>query len=212
MDVSLQGGSRPPIVIFETRAMEDRNATIAKGRRIDREVDWAILRQPGSKDTSEQEAATWLDMLDKNPNMQKAWVAAYKEEYARWKNGQESTVTGTHINSWPAINKSQASLILAADLRTVEDLAAANEASLARIGIGSRELQNKARDFLKVANDTGKAAEELSALRAKSDGQENLIKQQAEKLAALEAKVEALTAIVPAAREAIPAESEPSFF
>ena len=211
MNVSLQGGSRPPIVIFETRAVEDRDATIAKGRRIERDADWVVVRQPGSKDTFEQEAKVWLETLDKDTNMLPAWTAAYKEEYARWKNGQEPTVTGTHINSWPAVNKSQASLILAADLRTVEDLAAANEASLARIGIGSRELQNKARDFLKVANDTGKAAEELSALRAKSDGQADLIKQQAEKLAALAAKVEALTAMAPAAREAIPAESEPSF-
>ena len=210
MNVSLQSGQRPPYVIFETRAVEDRDATIAKGRRIDREVDWVVVRQPGSKDTFEQEAAVWLGTLDKDVNMLPAWVAAYKDEYARWKNGQEPVANGTHINQWPAVNKSQASLILAANLRTVEDLATANEASLARIGIGARELQTKARDFLKVANDTGVAAEELSALRARTTGQEETIKRQAEQLAALTAKVEALAAMAPALREPIP-ESEPSF-
>lgn len=213
MSVSLQSGSRPPYVVFEVRALEDRNATIAKGCRIDRDVDFVIIRQVGSKDTAEMEAKVWLETLDKDPNMQPEWVDKFKDAYQRWKAGQEPAVDGVPVSQWPAINKAQASLLLAAQIRTVEDLAAANEAALARVGIGARELQNKAKEFLRVANDTGKAAEELAVLRARAAGQDETIATLRQQLAALAAKVDGMTAHNEdqAVARALAASSSPNF-
>ena len=195
MTVSLfQDNARPPYVIFETRSMEDRDASIAKGCRIDREVDWVTIRQVGAKDTVEKEVSVWLETLDKDPYLKPEWVAGYKNAYKAWKEGHEPTPDGTHVSQWPAINKAQASLLIAADIRTVQDLAVANEPALARVGLGARELQQKAQKWLKVAGDTGKAAEELTAMQAKAQAQESRIQSQDVRIAELTKSVEGLTA------------------
>ena len=173
MSVSLQGGNRPPYVTFEERSIEDRAQSIAKGRRVDRAVDWAILRQSGSKDNVEVEASVWLAGLDKDPNMVPLWADKFKADYERWKKGQEATPDGTHVSQWPAISKAEATTLIACNVRTVEDLASANEPTLVRIGIGARNLQNKAKEWLKVADGTGRAAEELAALRARVMAQDD---------------------------------------
>lgn len=161
-----------------------------------RSVDFAIIRPIGSKDTVEVEALIWLETLDKDPNMLPEWAAKFKSMYALWKAGQEPTPDGTHVTQWPAISKAQAQLLISADIRTVEDLAQANEQGLVRVGMGSRELQNKARAWLESAKDTGRAAEELITLRAQNKANEDKIKSQDEVIARLVANVEQLQSVL----------------
>ena len=56
---------RPPYVTFEQRAVEDRNASIAAGGMVMRDVDFVIVRQVGSKNTLEKDAAEWLADLER---------------------------------------------------------------------------------------------------------------------------------------------------
>jgi septal ring factor EnvC (AmiA/AmiB activator) len=51
----------------------------------------------------------------------------------------------------------------AINIYSVEDLADATESDFQRIGPGARDLREKARAWLKVANETGKIAAELKA-------------------------------------------------
>lgn len=176
------GGFRPPIVHFEERSIEDRTASLAAGSIQMRAIDYVILSQPGSKDTVETEAVPWLDELHKNRAFDSSWVSRVKEHYKLWKAGHEITPDGTHIRMWAAIDKGQADTLIGARILTVEDLANANEDSLRRVGIGARALQQKARAWLEAAQKTGKTAEELTLLRAKTEMQEKEIAELREKI------------------------------
>ena len=190
------GGPRPPIVHFEERSVEDRTATLAAGSIQMRAVDYVILSQPGSKDSVEKEALPWLEDLHKNKAFDPIWVSRVKEHYKLWKQGHEVTPDGTHIRMWAAVDKGQADTLIGARILTVEDLASANEDSLRRVGIGARALQQKARAWLEAAQKTGKTAEEITLLRAKTEMQEK-------EIAELRDKIRLLARAMPAKEEAV---------
>lgn len=191
MAAYLMSGSRPPFVTFEERSVEDRAATVASGCYKAKSVDYVIIQLSGSKDCVEKEALPWLADLPKNPNMQPEWVERYKAMYKAFKEGREPTPNGIHVRSWPAIDKGQADTLIGAQVLTVEDLAAANEQTLTRIGMGARGLQQKARAWLESADKNGKSAEELTALREKSAQQDQQIAELRKQLSALLNKQEA---------------------
>ena len=83
---------------------------------------------------------------------------------------------------------------------SVEDLASANEEVLARIGMGGRALKQRAIDWLTSAGSTGKASEELSALKASNENLQARNEQLETQLRELAAKVEALSGDKPAAK------------
>lgn len=166
MQIAVNENSRPPYVVFQERSVEDRKATMEQGRYVARPQDWAIVRQAGSKDASEIEVNDWLDRISKNPGFPKEWVTAFKDAYAQWKKGHEPVPNGTHIRQWPQISPAQAEMITACGVLTVEDLAAANEPTLQRLGMGSRDLKSKAQAWLDSASKIGSVAEELASLRA----------------------------------------------
>lgn len=189
MSVSLLQPGRPPYVKYEERSIEDRAASQQAGRYVARSVDYVIIRQIGSKDTVEVEAVPWLSTLKNNPEMHSDWISHFHKQYDAWKSGQEITPIGTHVKTWPLISKAQCDMLLNAHLRTVEDVAGANEDSLRHVGIGSRELQQKARAWLETSAGSGKAAQELVAQRV-------TIEDQNERLAALTKLVSELQATI----------------
>lgn len=189
MSVSLMQAGRPPYVKFEERSFEDRAESQKAGRMIMKSVDFVIIRQTGSKDTVEKDAQEWLATLKNNTDMHPDWVTQFHRQYEAYKSGQEITPIGTHVKTWPLISKSQCDMLLNANLRTVEDVAGANEDSLRHVGIGARELQQKARAWLESASANGKGAQELVAQRV-------IIDDQNEKIAALTKIVNDLQATI----------------
>jgi len=166
----------PPYVTFETRPVEDRQASIEQGRYISRDVDFAIITPRGSKDRIERIAKDWLDHITMESNQDrfsKVWVAGYKENYKLWKSGQEIPLHGTPIVSWPGLSPAQIKNFQAIRMFTVEDIAEANEETLGRMGPGSRDIKRRAENWLKAANSTGKLAESHSALEEKYEALES---------------------------------------
>jgi hypothetical protein len=163
--------AKPPYVTFEARPIEDREATIAAGHYVGKDVIYALVTPQGSKDRIEKVADDWLSDLQEAVNQDRfpmEWLRAYKGLYSDWKEGREMPVSGTAIINWPAISKSQADACLGANIRTVEDLAEANETALSYIGMGARALKERARAWVESAADTGKVAEELEKLRVQT--------------------------------------------
>lgn len=166
---------RPPYVKFEERAFEDRSASEKEGRYISVAVDFVVIRQVGSRDTVECDAQQWLKQIKKDPGFHSDWVEQFEKQYRAYKSGQEITPNGTHVKMWSTIGKAQCDMLLNANLRTVEDVAQASESALMNVGIGARELQQKARAWLATADEHGKGAQELTALRVKTEAQEGQI-------------------------------------
>jgi hypothetical protein len=160
---------RPAYVMFEVRSEEDRAASVAAGKFVGRDVNYVIITPPGSKDTVEKPADEWIAQNEKMGRLGRmpiAWVDGYKTKYEEWKKGNatDGAVSGTHIRLWPALGPSQVAQVLAANVLTVEDLAQANETTLANIGMGGRALKEKAIAWVASAKDIGVVSERINAL------------------------------------------------
>lgn len=184
--------AKPPYVVFESRAVEDRAASITAGHYVGKDVIYAIITPQGSKDRIEKLADDWLKDLEtavREDRFPALWLQSYKSIYADWKAGREIPVEGTPILTWPAVSKAQADACLNMNIRTVEDLANANEAALSGIGMGARALKQRAEAWLQSANETGKIAAEIEALRGENAAQKVTIETQQKTIAQLEGKV-----------------------
>lgn len=189
--------ARPPYVRFELRPEEDRDASIAAGSTRYRDVEFALITPAGSKDLIERRVKDWFDHLEHEVMGERfpvAWLNNYKEQFKAWKEGRELPVEGTDLRLWPAITPALLKELQGLRLRTVEDLAAANEETIRRMGMGARALKQQAVDWLKAANDIGKVAARVSSLEVRTADQEATIKTLTERNEALARENEALRA------------------
>lgn len=172
---------RPAYVRFEKRAVEDRAASIERGTYMTRDVDYALITPPYSKDCVELEAADWIRRMDEDVQggrLPSNWRDKYKEAYAAWKKGEEVPLDGTAVKGWPVISPAQQKNLVSLGFLTVEDLANMNEEGMKRYGMGAQDMKNKAKAWLKAASGPGKVAAEIAALQADMKG----LKEQNERL------------------------------
>lgn len=188
--------ARPPYVVFETRSVEDRQQSIELGHYVGRDVIFAIVTPAGTRDRLEREAEDWLANVREGVNQERIpsqWLTAYTRALEDFKNSRETPEFGTPVKDWPGASSGQIKLLLDMNIRTVEDLADANEETVQRIGMGGRALKQKAQAWLESANDTGKVAGELDKLRTQNA---ELLERDAareQRLSQLETQLAALT-------------------
>lgn len=186
---------RPPFIAFETVSVEDREASIKAGHYVGKDVDMAYITPAGSKDRIERVVADWMPQLAADLAAERippAWVKYYKESYAAYREGQEAPSRGTPIKDWPGISPTQLKTFQSLRLTAIEDVAQANEETIARLGMGGRSLKQRAIDYLAAANDIGKTAEELSSTKSR-------LAAESERADRLEAQVQELAARLNAA-------------
>lgn len=165
--------ARPPHVVYERRAEEDRTASIEQGRYVSRDVDYAIVTPAGSKDRVERVVTDWFLMLAgevKAERWPQTWLDQLRAGYDAWARGQTPPESGTPLSTWPALSPAQVKNWAQIGIRTIEELAEANEETLSAYGMGSRDMKSRAGLFLENAkSDSGplvaklRAAEELIA-------------------------------------------------
>lgn len=186
--------ARRPHVRFKQVAVEDRGETIKKGRVVTRDVNMAYIMQPGSKDEVERPAEEWIqqirrNMLEESPNAYPAeWVEIFERNYGLFKQGTEIPIEGTHLKNWPLLTPAQAENLTAMNIFTVEEVANMNEEALQAYGIGGRDLRDKAKAYLQSADDLGKSAQEIAALKADNETLSRTIEALTQRLTALEEK------------------------
>ena len=188
MDIRLME-ERPPYVRFEYRAIEDRAESIKTGKYTTKNVAFALVTPSGTKDIVEREAESWLTNMENLSHQGAAnpqWVTHFKHAFEQWKIGEEIPENGTPIKGWVVISPAEQTNIISAGVRTVEDLAAANEQALNNIGMGARSLKDKAIKWLESAKDTGKVVQEVTALRQENDDLKRTLQDMMERMQALE--------------------------
>jgi hypothetical protein len=167
MQVSIQKG-RPPYVMFERRSEEDRAESIKQGHYVGRDVDYALITPSGSRDQIERRVDEWFTMLEKqvrDGRYDSQWLRAYRHAYQEWCEGREAPLNGTALTTWPAISPTNLQKLLSLNVRTVEDLAQANEETIQRIGMGGRALKDQAIQWLAASKDVGQVAMDAAAQR-----------------------------------------------
>ena len=198
MSVHIQQ-ARPPHVVYERRAEEDRAASIEQGRYVSRDVDYAIVTPAGSKDRVERVVSDWFLMLAgevKAERWPQVWLDQLRAGYDSWTRGQTPPESGTPLATWPALSPAQVKNWAQIGIRTIEELAEANEEALSAYGMGSRDMKSRAGLFLENAkSDSGPLVAKLRAA-------EELIASMEVRMKSLEAQLQAF-APVPAAAPAL---------
>ena len=179
--------NRPPYVMFEMRGVEDREASRVAGHTVEKELCFAIVTRPGSRDTFEQEAAPWLASLkikEKAGQIPPTWYPAFEQSYKNFISGETGAVSGTPIKGWTGLGSAAQKTLIAAGILSVEDLAAVPDADLQNVGTGAMSFKQKAKAYLEAANGPGKVAEELATMRQQMLEMSELIRKQATEIEA----------------------------
>ena len=190
--MSVVDNDRPPYVMFERRPVEDRAASSKEGHYVSKDVDFAIITRPGSRDTVEKEAIPWLAELAtkaRAKSIPESWATGFKDSYNAWKKGEELPESGTPIKGWQMLGPSAQKDLIHAGIRTVEDLANLPDSEIGQIGTGAISFKQKAVAWLAAANDTGKAAAQIADLTAKVTQLVELTQAQATEMAKLKAQL-----------------------
>lgn len=167
MSVALMEDTKP-FVEFYIEAVKDGPASHKEGRVVYKDAEFVrIIPMGDAKLVIEKE----VDEHDKR---------RFSDEYEAWKKGEEAPVHGTHLKKWPLATPADIKNCALINVRSVEQLAGLNDDGLRALGMGSRTLQAKAKEWLKSAHSTGKVAEEIHGLKVRSDEMEEIIKEQLE--------------------------------
>lgn len=162
---------RPAYVRFERVPVEDKAETLKQGHYVAKDVDYALITPPYSRDVVRIKVTQWMLNLaqdQQNDRIPPAWVEAYKEAYIRFQNGQEQPLVGTAIRGWGVISPAQQETLIRMNILTVEDLAGINDEGIRRIGMGGTDLKNKAKAWLAQLQDKGPLTHENAALKAEN--------------------------------------------
>lgn len=166
---------RPPYVRFKRVAVRDHAKSTDAGYEVTRDEDFACITPPGSRDCVEKVATEWLKEIEaKSRNGDQGWpfefVQGFRMAYEQYLQQNEMPPMGTPVRGFPLLQPSEQQRCLSANILTVEDLAAANEQSLSRIGMGARAMSEKASTWLRSRDDgSAKVASENVNLRAEND-------------------------------------------
>lgn len=164
----LEREERPAYVRFEKRAIENKRESLRLGRYVGQDVVFVLVTPPYSKDCHEEVAENWLKKQQvnvMNGRVPEKWFEFWKESYSRYMKGEELPVNGTPIKTWSAISPNQIKTLLGIGIYTIEDLANCNDEGLKRIGMGANDLRNRAKDWLRAANDHGPLVSEITELK-----------------------------------------------
>ena len=177
-NISLMEVARPPHVRFENVEVEDREASIEKGYYVPKNIPHAIITPPGGRDSVHKEVTEWLKKLRQdgmNNITPLAWFEHFSHAFKMWQEGNEIPEYGTPILTFLPFSPAQRAALIAANIRTVEDCASMNEEAMQRVGMGARELKQKAEAALN-------SADKNIALIEKQQTEIDALKEQIEKL------------------------------
>lgn len=162
---------KPPVVRFERVPVEDREESIKQGKYVAKDVDYALVTPPYSRDVFKQPVTEWFENLYRDmmaERLPKEWLDGFKKMYDAFKNGQELPVQGTPIKGWGIISPSMQENLIRDGITTVEMLADITDEGIRRVGMGAVELKHKATGWLKQLNDKGPLTQEIATVKGEN--------------------------------------------
>lgn len=170
-------------VQFYSRAVQNEFQSNLQGRPIFDDVDFVKIFVPGDNTLT-------IDTAVHESHKQR-----FPIQWARYQNNRsgEQGVHGTAISAWPLLTAGQVEQLKAMKFYTVESIADASDAQIANIGmLGGMQphaFRDRARLFLKVANDESIAAKQAAELEAMKKAQEEKDAKHADEIAELRAMI-----------------------
>jgi hypothetical protein len=152
------------LIEFYQEAVEDRVATQESGGPVCKDVDYCRIINPGGRDIVERAVTDYIENL--NHQIKAATVGApqlkerFVKLYENWKLNRDPEMPGVKLKDIPLLSPAELKTVTNAKIFTVEQLAEIGEIGLGALGMGARELQKKAKNYLLAMNDQGKLVQE----------------------------------------------------
>jgi predicted flap endonuclease-1-like 5' DNA nuclease len=169
-------------VMFYTRTIEDKERTLAEGRKCFRDREYIKIMVPGDR----------LNIIDRP--VQRTGMQAtddtlrFAKQYARFKNAQEQVAhDGMPLSLWPGIGNSLVEELKYMNIFTVEQLATLADTHVAKIPRG-HEFKRKAAEFVEALKDQA----QVNKLQAELSERDNRIEALEKSVADQAARIEAL--------------------
>lgn len=179
---------RPAVVRFVRKTIEDKRATLERGTFIGKDIDFALITPPYSRDCIEMKVDQWKVNMEADVRADRLpaeWRDHYLKAYEAWKNGQELPPNGTPIKGWGVISPAQQETLIRMNILTVEDLQGINDEGIRRIGMGGLDLKRKAAAWLQQMQDKGPLTQKMAAIEAENDSLKTQVMLLQEKLETL---------------------------
>lgn len=152
------------IPVFYVKPVQNNFRSQAEGRPIFEDREYVQVIVPGD---TKSEVNREVQDRDKD---------RWPEQYRRFKEDAEQATDGTPLEQWPAVSVSQVAELKAKKIRTVEQLASVSDSALQNLGLGARQLRDRAKAWLEAAAGNApldaalqreaKLQEEIDALKA----------------------------------------------
>lgn len=144
------------IAEFYVEAVPNNFRTEKEGRPIFDDVEFVKILVPGDRRTEVVRRVTEEHRY------------RWPRQYEAFQRGIIPAEEGTPIEQWPPITPAMAKTLAFLNIRTVEALAAVSDTALAEIGLGARELRQKAIAWLGAIDPQGlaNANAEIAELKA----------------------------------------------
>lgn len=156
-------------VSIYTDAVELKAESEKAGRPIFKDIPFIRITIPGDTNNIIERKLTEVDKQK------------YSKAWADFQKGESSGFTGTPLEQWPQITRAQVKESKYFECHTVEQLAGLTDSHCQKMGMGFRELREKAKSYLGVAESTAAATaqaaendrlrQEMAELRAMIAGQ-----------------------------------------
>lgn len=137
--------------IFKNVAIEHKGKSKQAGRPIFEDIEVVELRIPGTKDFSVHPATEfcgWVVDDESGEQNRLTYAEKYPRQYKQFKERQNQTMSGTPLDYLPFLTEGKRAELRALSVYTAEMLANLDGQPLKNLGLGGRDLKNKATEWL----------------------------------------------------------------
>ena len=141
-----------------------------------------------------KEVDDWLSHLKEREHhhmISPKFLKFCEDSYNAWKENRAAPINGTPFEQCSILSPAEIEMVRQANIRSVDDLANCNDEGLQAIGMGARKLKDKAKAYLDNVKDHGAVSEKMVAMEADLNTANEENERLAQRLAALEAKLDA---------------------
>jgi hypothetical protein len=154
---------------FKTIAFKDERESLKAGRPIFVDVEVCEIRFAGSKDSTVQPShmmSHWEVDEETGEQVQLTYAERFSRQYQQFKLKQQQTKSGTPLDYVPFLTDARRSELRAHNIYTIEALAELDGQSLKNLGIGGRDLKNKAMEYLASSSHDGTILRQQAQIEA----------------------------------------------
>jgi hypothetical protein len=163
------------IVVFKNFSVANPARSAAEGRPIEDDMEVCEIRIPGSRDIKVAPAtAVSHKFVDPITGYERkiTYAERFSYQYRQFKSNEAQTRTGTPLDYAPFLTEARRAELRALNIYTLEALAHVDGQELKNLGLGGRDMKNKAEEFMATAAATVgpsmKMEAEMEALQAKN--------------------------------------------